>query len=68
MEWCVKFKDIDPDTGGISQETVIAICPTERDANWVKESLEKDWFSVDGSCDPNREFFVKPKELEYSEN
>jgi len=54
----VKFKDIDPDTGNISQDMVICVCEDELNARWIKESIEFEWFSENGANDPNREFYV----------
>jgi hypothetical protein len=59
LEWKVVFVDIDPDTGERSQTGTIAYTETERRAQWVKEAIEKDWYAIDGPCDPNREFYVK---------
>ena len=53
----VKFKDIDPDTGLISQIVLMAVCPDINKAYCIAEALTKDWFSTNG--DPNREFFVE---------
>lgn len=47
----IKFKDIDPDTGSISQEKVIATCETNEQAKWIIEALYKH------SDEPNRDFF-----------
>ena len=47
----IKFKDIDPDSGRISQEKVIATCETNEQAKWVIEALYKH------SEEPNRDFF-----------
>jgi hypothetical protein len=60
MQYQIRFKDIDPDSGKVSQEVTIATCETENLATWVKESIERDWYKIDGSCDPNREFYIKP--------
>jgi hypothetical protein len=54
----VRFKDTDPDSGSNSQDSLVAVCESQRDAMWVKSSLERDWFSEDGPCDPNREFYI----------
>jgi hypothetical protein len=54
----VRFKDTDPDEGSNSQDSLIATCDSEKDAMWVKTAIEKDWFSEDGPCDPNREFYI----------
>ena len=47
----IKFKDIDPDTGNISQTKVIATCETTEQAKWLIEALYKH------SDEPNRDFF-----------
>jgi hypothetical protein len=60
MQYQVRFKDIDPDSGDISQDVCIATCTEESLAQWTKESIERDWYRIDGSCDPNREFYIKP--------
>jgi hypothetical protein len=62
LNWKVIFVDIDPDSGERSQTGTIAYAETERDAQWIKSAIEKDWYSIDGSCDPNREFYVKYNE------
>ena len=54
----VRFKDTDPDSGSNSQDSLVAVCESQRDAIWVKSALERDWFSEDGPCDPNREFYI----------
>ena len=51
------FKDIDPDTGNISQEKRLCTCESEIIANWVMLSLQKD-MSLDYD-DPNGELFFK---------
>ncbi len=51
------FKDIDPDTGNISQEKRLFTCESEIIANWVMLSLQKD-MSINYD-DPNRELFFK---------
>lgn len=54
----VRFRDIDPDSGSKSQDVLIAQCESEETAKWVKIAIEKDWFSDEGPCDPNREFYI----------
>jgi|688.fasta_scaffold00290_61 hypothetical protein len=51
----VKFRDIDPDTGSISQEGTVATCADEQLANWVKSALGRDNAE---NGDPNREFYL----------
>jgi hypothetical protein len=55
----VRFKDIDPDTGSVSQDQIICECEHYAEAFWIKKSLEHQWFSEDGPQDPNREFYIK---------
>ena len=55
----VRFKDIDPDTGEISQDKIICECEDHQSAFWVLKSLECEWFSDEGAQDPNREFYIK---------
>jgi len=55
----VRFKDIDPDTGEISQDVKICVCEDQQSANWVIHSLEYEWYSPEGAQDPNREFYIK---------
>jgi len=57
----VRFKDIDPDTGEISQDKRICECADHMEAFWVLKSLESEWFSSDGAQDPNREFYIQRK-------
>jgi|APFre7841882793_1041355.scaffolds.fasta_scaffold17494_1 hypothetical protein len=47
----IKFRDIDPDTGLISQEKTIATCETTDQSKWIIEALTKH------SDEPNRSFF-----------
>jgi hypothetical protein len=55
----VRFKDINPDSGDVSQDKIICKCEDHEDAFWVQKSLESQWFSEDGAQDPNREFYIK---------
>jgi hypothetical protein len=60
----IRFRDIDPDTGDISQDMPIAMTMSEQNANWIRNALTYEWFSEDGPNDPNREFYVyKQKEI-----
>jgi hypothetical protein len=52
----VKFRDIDPDEGTISQDGTVATCEDEQLAKWVKSALERDNADL-GS--PNREFYLE---------
>ena len=36
----IRFKDIDPDTGDISQDKLIATCENESMARWVLYGLD----------------------------
>ena len=55
----VRFKDIDPDTGFVSQDKKICECENHEEAFWVQKSLESQWFSKEGAQDPNREFYIQ---------
>ncbi len=55
----VRFKDTDPDTGEISQDEKICFCEDAQNANWIRHSLEYEWYSEEGAQDPNREFYIK---------
>lgn len=60
----IRFRDIDPDTGDISQDTPIAMTTDEDSAKWIVRALNTDWFGYGGPCDPNREFYIlKQKEI-----
>jgi hypothetical protein len=54
--WEIRFKDIDPDTGDISQDELICVCPDEISANWVFQSLKMMMAEFD---EPNREIYKK---------
>lgn len=58
MNYQVRFKDIDPDTGLVSQDTMIASCETCESAEWIVHALGVESVSQGGSHDPNREFYV----------
>jgi hypothetical protein len=51
----VRFKDIDPDSGDVSQDKIVCECEDRQSAFWVLKSLECEWFSDEGAQDPNRE-------------
>ena len=57
MKYQVRFRDIDPDTGLVSQDKMIASCETCESAEWIVNALEVESFSQ-LSHDPNREFYV----------
>lgn len=54
----IRFKDIDPDTGEISQDKQIALCESEVSAAWVFQALNKLQSELD---DPNREIYIIPE-------
>lgn len=54
----IRFKDIDPDTGSISQDKQIAVCGSETSAAWVLQALNKLQMELD---DPNREIYTIPE-------
>lgn len=63
----IRFRDIDPDTGGVSQDQKLAVSDSQNHANWIKYSLEQH-----GKDDPNREFYLVDlenpnRELTYEE-
>lgn len=63
----IRFRDIDPDTGGISQDMKIAETNLLLHATWIKQALEDH-----GSDEPNREFYLTDlddpnRELTYDE-
>lgn len=51
------YKDTDPDTGKISNESRLCVCESDLIANWVMLALLKD-MSLDYD-NPNRELFFK---------
>lgn len=55
----VRFKDIDPDTGEVSQDKRICECEDPQEAFWVLKSVEREWHSPEGTQDPNREFYIQ---------
>jgi hypothetical protein len=53
----IRFRDIDPDTGEVSQDRRICLCESERMKNWVLNALlasEED--------SPNREIYAQDYE------
>jgi hypothetical protein len=52
----IRYKDIDPDTGDITNDALVCMCPTEMIANWVYSALVRD-MSLDYD-EPNREFYI----------
>jgi hypothetical protein len=54
----IRFRDIDPDTGGISQDTKIAICEANIHADWITRVL-----AMHGADEqPNREYYTVDRE------
>jgi len=56
MGYQIRFKDIDPDSGIISQDEFFCMCNDENTAKLILDLVEKDWYSENG--DPNREFYI----------
>lgn len=55
----VRFKDIDPDTGDISQDKRVAICENEIDCNVITQALS----THQDNDDPNRTFYSVYKSI-----
>jgi hypothetical protein len=53
----IRYKDINPDNGDITNDQMICQCPTEMLADWVYSALVRD-MSLDYD-NPNREFYMK---------
>jgi hypothetical protein len=53
----IRYKDINPDNGDITNDQMICQCPTEMLADWVYSALVRD-MSLDYD-NPNREFYIK---------
>jgi hypothetical protein len=53
----VRMKDIDPDTGYVSNDEPVAICQSENWANIIKDLIIKDYMEVESN--PNRDFYIK---------
>jgi hypothetical protein len=53
----IRYKDINPDTGDVSNDSPIAICQSENWANIIKDLIIKDYMEVES--DPNRDFYIK---------
>jgi len=58
MEYEIRFKDIDPDSGGVSQDVLLATSENEMYARWISHSLE---FDNTRNKEPNREFYNRVK-------
>lgn len=54
----IYFKDIDPDTGEITQNKRIAVCDTEEMAKWVLYGLHLVEIEA---VDPNRTIYAIPE-------
>jgi hypothetical protein len=50
----IRFRDIDPDTGKVSQDKRIALCDNENMAKWVLYALD---LAQREDSDPNREIY-----------
>jgi hypothetical protein len=57
----VRYKDIDPDSGEINTDELMCNCLDIDMAKWIKIAVERDWYSENGPCDPNREFYITIK-------
>ena len=53
----IRYKDINPDNGDITNDQMICQGPTEMLAEWVYSALVRD-MSLDYD-NPNREFYIK---------
>jgi hypothetical protein len=58
MEYEIRFKDIDPDSGEVSQDVMLATSENEMYARWIVHSLG---FDNAENGDPNREFYIRVK-------
>ncbi len=58
MEYEIRFKDIDPDSGEVSQDFMLATSENEMYARWIVHSLGLDNAE---NGDPNREFYIRVK-------
>lgn len=54
----IRFKDIDPDTGEITKDNLIAICEDPICAGWVLHALKTLDYAYP---DPNREIYQLKK-------
>ena len=53
----IRYRDIDPDTGKITNDRLVCHCPDGMIADWVYSALVRD-MSLDYD-EPNREFYIK---------
>ncbi len=60
MEYEIRFKDINPDSGEVSQDVMLATSENEMYARWIVHSLE---FDNAENGDPNREFYIRVKAI-----
>jgi len=58
MTYQVRFKDIDPDSGTVSQDEFFCMCQEENTAKLILSFVIKDWYSENGPSDSNREFYI----------
>ena len=58
-QYQIRFRDIDPDTGFVSQDKLIAFCETMSSANWVIYGLH---LTMQEDNDPNREIYMLDSE------
>ena len=58
MEYEIRFKSINPDSGGVSQDVLLATSENEMYARWISHSLG---FDNAENGDPNREFYIRVK-------
>ena len=58
MKISIRFKDIDPDTGLISQDQKICECENEKAAKWILYALN---LAEMEEADPNRTIYTVPE-------
>lgn len=59
MRYEIRFRDIDPDTGSVTQDALVAFAPDLKMAELVWSCLQARWYAPEGQNDPNREFYFK---------
>lgn len=59
LKYEIRFRDIDPDTGAVTKDELVAVSPDLKMAELVWSCLHTVWFSTEGPNDPNREFYFK---------
>lgn len=62
----IRFKDIDPDTGGISQDKLVCCCPDEKSSRFVLQAIKN--FEAINDGDPNREYYVEGSKESYGKH